>query len=160
MSTKTEKYNLEGVKGVLEVWAYRSGELLSYSKNNNAITLEYKNFLAGAVTGELAMNTFEIGTGNTAPVLADTALVASVFSKDIEAGDLSKENNVLSLSLSVEAGEANSGSPLVKEVGVFMGATGGSGDSLIARALIVDPVTKNDATTINILWTWTFGDPA
>jgi hypothetical protein len=148
-----ENFMTKDVKGEVKISVFDLyGNLIQYSKVHNTVTNGFRDLLAGSLKGTLAVDKFEIGTGTDATIVGDTALGNSVFSKTVVNGDLSRSDNVLTTTLHVASGEANSGSPTISEVGLFTN----TGALLVARALIDPVVPKTASNTINIAWTWTF----
>ena len=118
-----------------------AGELLQVIKAKNRIPddgLNYFRDLAGGAVGR--PNYQAIGTGTAAPTAADTALGASVLSKEIDRRiDADKEVTFQTIFL---AGEGNDNT--ISEIGLFYGSV------LIARAILSPTIEKTSEFELTI----------
>lgn len=134
------------VKGDVAVRLYsKNGELLQSQDFHNLITTVGREFLTRKIVSDPeVISAIEIGTGTTAAQLTDTALEASVLSRDIRFE--STENNIASFISTFEE-DAPATSTVVSEVGLLTDQ-----NLLVCRAVLDTSFTKQTTDYLVINW--------
>jgi len=134
------------VKGDVAVRLYsEDGKLIQCQDFHNLITTVGRDFLTRKLISDPeAITAIEIGTGSTAAQLSDTALEASVLSRDIRFE--STENNIASFISTFEE-DAPTTNTVVSEVGLLTDQ-----DLLVCRAVLNTPFTKQTTDYLVVNW--------
>lgn len=88
-----------------------------------------------------------VGTSATAVSAAQTAMVAEVFRNSLTEAIASTSKQV-QFKYYLASGEANGNT--LREIGLFSASSGGT---MVARAVLASPITKNSSTTVTFSWT-------
>lgn len=139
--------------------AWPLGKWTLVCENSNLVVTAGKVLVAKMLMDEAGFDTgltrIEVGTGTTAPVLADVALVTPTARKTVISPPI-RTSNVVEYRGFFPAADITAN---LRETGIFGHSTAGAGlgsGELFARALI----TFNNATSpadATIVWTVTFG---
>lgn len=137
----------------------RTGRIVKDLTHNMFVTAG-KNALADALRGTTAnsrgiISYCAVGTGITAPALADTSLEAELFRKLISVRNISDSgNHIAEFTIFFTTSEANG---TLKEAGLFGDAASETANSgtLFCRAAIDRVKTSND--TLTIVWSVIIG---
>lgn len=103
-----------------------------------------------ATTASAYATHLAVGTGSTAVAANQTTLVTEVF-RNLLTQTITSTTKQAQFKLYLAANEANTNT--LREIGLFTAASGGT---MICRALLASPITKNSSTTVTFTWTLTF----
>lgn len=143
-----------GIKGEVELVLYdERGNVKTRRKINNLVVQSGKNLIAGVFhgSGSGTITHVGVGTGNTPPDLAQTALVTEIPGRrPVGTPVLGTSPATITYSVSYAAGQ---GTGTIGEAGMFTAATAGT---MVARTAFT-PIPKGANDVLGITWILIFG---
>ena len=134
------------LNGNIKVQVVRNNEIVETREITNTVTSVGKSAVAGLILSDVAGTAFDylaVGTGNTAPGTASTALVAELYRTG---GTGTRNTSTATATLS--GSFAITASATLREMGILNSSSTGT---LLARATFSD-LAVNNADTVNAIY--------
>lgn len=147
------KDSIKQVSGKVQIFHYDENKnLINEYEFDNLVVTSGLNWIASRLTDPpgVIMNYIAVGTDNTTPTLAQTALVSEIYRDVVSVSGGTVSNNNLLFTQTILPGSATAS---LQEAGIF---TLGSGGTMLSR-VTYPVINKGASDTIAINWTITIG---
>lgn len=147
------KDSIKQVSGKVQIFHYDENKnLINEYEFDNLVVTSGLTWIANRLTDppDVIMNYIAVGTDNTTPTLAQTALVSELYRAAVSISGGTVSTNNLLFTQTIPPGSATGA---LQEAGIF---TLGSGGTMLSR-VTYPVINKGASDTIAINWTITIG---